>query len=693
MPDAAVTRPLDVAMTAEGFNPLLHLSTAFGLPGVLWSAIYPQVQQLAKRWPRIWRLLTIGVAIHLFYQYTWDRLLNTLKYIVSFCGSSIKIYENDELHSCFTRWVDKEEPGLTQDSSMTGQSRQYRNINRQFEEHESSFHTTSTGIKPLNFVLERSYDVRLFRHKSRIFWITHGLEASTGYHSDKDIKKCLTIWTLGRSVKPIADILDAAVEHHANDGEKQATTLYIPSGTQAGEWFDSRRGGGMWITRTVKPCRPITTVYLAGDQRQMITQDVERFLHPETAQRYRLKGIPHRRGYLFHGPPGNGKSSLAMALAGHFGLNVYSLSLRDPNMNDAYLASLFNVLPPNKVLVLLEDIDSAGLKREEEFEDISDLDDWNYQPRRPRAVHRPVNITLSGVLNAIDGIAAPEGHILVMTTNAPEKLDKALIRPGRIDVKIKFQNASQNQLHDMFERMYRDEGVYSQPELSVLTTSGSEKSTVKFPTEKTPIASPKGPTAYTTASVLTTQPPRLAPSELGILASQFSTAIPSHSSSLAEVQNFLLGHVDDPQRAISEAPVWVEDMLQEKRAAEERKKEKSLETALEQDKIRQRVKEARLNGGLERRDSRGRSEDDFSAGVALILGDHKAKMKEDNDIHETEVNGESTAGPVEGSGPLVGDIPAADDPKKAEQAVPAEKAVPIPNRVKKAEKAADDAVA
>ena len=51
-------------------------------------------------------------------------------------------------------------------------------------------------------------------------------------------------------------------------------------------------------------------------------------------------------------------------------------------------------------------------------------------------------VTLSGLLNAIDGIAAPEGHILIMTTNKPHELDNVLVRAGRISVRVGFKNAS-----------------------------------------------------------------------------------------------------------------------------------------------------------------------------------------------------------------------------------------------------------
>lgn len=80
---------------------------------------------------------------------------------------------------------------------------------------------------------------------------------------------------------------------------------------------------------------------------------------------YTNRGIPYRRGYLFHGPPGTGKTSLSFAIAGVFGLDIYCVSLLEPTLTEEDLGLLFNSLP-RRCVVLLEDIDSAGLIRHEE---------------------------------------------------------------------------------------------------------------------------------------------------------------------------------------------------------------------------------------------------------------------------------------------------------------------------------------
>lgn len=137
-----------------------------------------------------------------------------------------------------------------------------------------------------------------------------------------------------------------------------------------------------------------------------------------------------RLGYLFSGPPGTGKSSLAFALASNFGLPVYMINLSAPGLSDTDIESLFSSVPRH-CIVLLEDVDatqplarklaeSKGATDEESATilPLADLDeeDMPLPPMPPgrrgrRAGDRRGNtVTLSGLLNAIDGVAASEGE-------------------------------------------------------------------------------------------------------------------------------------------------------------------------------------------------------------------------------------------------------------------------------------------
>ena len=146
-------------------------------------------------------------------------------------------------------------------------------------------------------------------------------------------------------------------------------------------------------------------------------------------------GIPHRRGYLLYGAPGAGKTSLIHSIAGELNLDVYILSLTRMGMDDSTLNSVI-AERPDKCIVLVEDIDAAfhkGIKR-----DIVDPEKQNQegqegqgqtQQEKDNSDSITSRITLSGLLNALDGIGAQEGRILFATTNDYKALDPALCRP------------------------------------------------------------------------------------------------------------------------------------------------------------------------------------------------------------------------------------------------------------------------
>lgn len=169
------------------------------------------------------------------------------------------------------------------------------------------------------------------------------------------------------------------------------------------------RWGGSWDRRTDLIPRVLDSVILRAGQIGEIADDMQTFLG--WRDDYLRYGIPYHRGYLFHGPPGTGKTSLAQALAAHFGLDMYYAPLADMD-KDTNLLHLISQVTANSVL-LLEDVDvfHAATQRNDDKEGVS----------------------LSGLLNALDGVSTPSGIITIMTTNDLSALDSALIRPGRVD--------------------------------------------------------------------------------------------------------------------------------------------------------------------------------------------------------------------------------------------------------------------
>lgn len=179
------------------------------------------------------------------------------------------------------------------------------------------------------------------------------------------------------------------------------------------------------------PRAPDSVILRAGLMEELIA-DARAFLAGR--QWYLDRGIPYRRGYLLYGPPGTGKSSAVIAVASALQMDIAILSLANGSLDDAQLADLLAEVPVNAV-VLIEDIDCAFAGRGNEPDKTSKL-------------------SFSGLLNAIDGVAAGEGRLLFATTNHIERLDPALIRPGRIDRKLEVAYADRDQLRRIFLRFF-----------------------------------------------------------------------------------------------------------------------------------------------------------------------------------------------------------------------------------------------
>lgn len=181
--------------------------------------------------------------------------------------------------------------------------------------------------------------------------------------------------------------------------------------------------------------RPIDSVVLEEGVKERIVADVKSFL--DTRIWYMDRGIPHRRGYLLYGPPGTGKSSFIQALAGELDFNIAMLNVSERGLTDDRLNHLLSTIPP-RTIVLLEDADAAFVNRRQ-------ADETGYAGG---------TVTFSGLLNALDGVASAEGRIIFLTTNHVERMDEALIRPGRVDMTVRLGEATAYQIENLWDRFY-----------------------------------------------------------------------------------------------------------------------------------------------------------------------------------------------------------------------------------------------
>ncbi len=194
--------------------------------------------------------------------------------------------------------------------------------------------------------------------------------------------------------------------------------------------------------------RRLDSVLLKPGEKEHLIQDLQRF---RTArERYRTLGVPYHRGYLFYGPPGTGKTSLVSALAAHFGMSVYIVNLSE--MNDRTLKTAMNWVSENS-FILFEDIDcmNAHTRRSDAAATAKNQTD---DEKAEKSAIDKMGVSLSGLLNVLDGFSAPENVVYAMTTNDISALDAALLRPGRIDYKLYLGEACESQKVELYRRFF-----------------------------------------------------------------------------------------------------------------------------------------------------------------------------------------------------------------------------------------------
>lgn len=187
---------------------------------------------------------------------------------------------------------------------------------------------------------------------------------------------------------------------------------------------------GDWGIIENLPTRDLDSVILPDGQLQRLVTDVERFFDAEAE--YARRSIPWHRGHLYEGPPGTGKTSIARAIASHLGMDVWYLPLADVKKDSQLLRSVSRLTP--RSMLLLEDVDV--------FHATTQRDDTADK------------VTLSGLLNTLDGIATPHGLLTILTTNSPDVIDPALIRPGRIDLREHFGLSGRAEVRALVNRWY-----------------------------------------------------------------------------------------------------------------------------------------------------------------------------------------------------------------------------------------------
>lgn len=280
----------------------------------------------------------------------------------------------------------------------------------------------SNGAIHTHFVLVPGPGKHVLRYKNAFIFVNRMREAKSVDLQTGRPWETITLTTL-YSHRHVFEELFMEAHAHAAKAHEGKTTIYNSWGTEWRPFGHPRRK------------RPLESVILDEGVKERIVTDVKDFLN--SGKWYHDRGIPYRRGYLLYGPPGTGKSSFIQALAGELDYDIAILNLSERGLTDDRLNHLLTIVP-NRTLVLLEDVDAAFANRRQ-----TDVDGY-----------RGANVTFSGLLNALDGVASAEERVLFLTTNHVDRLDPALVRPGRVDMTVRLGAVTRYQVGCLWDRFY-----------------------------------------------------------------------------------------------------------------------------------------------------------------------------------------------------------------------------------------------
>ncbi|KAI1192946.1 BCS1 N terminal-domain-containing protein [Nemania serpens] len=539
--------------------------------------------------------------------------------------SVVDIRTDDEIYNILMSWVASQR--FSQDArkfivntNLASRSWYVWRDEDDGDEDEGRYHQSAEKRNRKGLSYTPSFGSHYFWYRGRLLLFRRTANREQNSFMLVSEREEISISCFGRNPWILKELLLEAREQYM-EKDKQKTQIYrgvLGTATSTPSWQRCMS----------RASRPFSTVILDEKTKKELVDDATDYLDPNTQRWYANRGIPYRRGYLLHGPPGTGKSSLSFALAGFFKMRIYIVSLSSAQATEEILGNLFAELP-RQCVVLLEDIDSAGLTHTRERPEVSTspslADNDNTEPQKGTRENGNTNtntgntntnnrLSLSGLLNILDGVASQEGRILIMTTNHVEQLDKALIRPGRIDMIVEFGLADDCMTTNIFRNIFASLEGDDNPKAERYLAPSPDRKAAQDKREKERAAHD---------------------AMVDKLANAFAAKIPAHEFSPAELQGHLVRHKHSPQHAVDAAEEFVEKTRKEHRekeikAAEEKRK-------AEQEKEEQAKKKA-VNEAENNLEERIRKK--VEGEIKKKLGD-KIKKKVETEMKKSEKEGTS----------------------------------------------------
>ncbi|KAJ6498338.1 mitochondrial chaperone bcs1 [Mycena vulgaris] len=413
---------------------------------------------------------------------------------------------------------------------------------------EDDHNLSLLASRKLAYLPSASSSYSMWYHR-RYMSITR-VQAQTGYYGQKE--ETLQICILTRHHRVLNELLLEAKKDYMA-AEEHSISIYVSDMNNS------------WRHVASRPKRNINSIILDPGVSELLVDDARDFL--ESKAWYAARGIPFRRGYLLYGAPGSGKTSIISSIAGELGLDVYIVSLSRAGLDDSALSELISNLP-EKCIALMEDIDAAftqSLNRDTVQGPASaGADDGRPAPPGAPPAPSTSRLSLSGLLNALDGVAAQEGRILYATTNKYTALDPALCRPGRMDIHVEFRLASKFQAQKLFYSFYlpsdeaaaADKDAENDEDSGYNSAANTDVDAESTASETEVVPASEKPTFFGTSH--RQHAPKLHRKQVTELAARFAEAIPERELSMAALQGFLMTYKIRPYAAVDAAKEWVE---------------------------------------------------------------------------------------------------------------------------------------
>lgn len=286
------------------------------------------------------------------------------------------------------------------------------------------------------YIIGAGYGTHFFFYKKRLFWFTKGSLQSTG--SDKE-KQNIVIKTLGRNQQPLLSLVaDFAVKPKETD-----LNIY------------AYKDGWDVISRVNK--RPLSSVILRKDIKDDLVSNLQYFY--ANREWYVKRGLSYKQTYILHGLPGTGKSSTIKALSSHFDKNICIIDITAMS-NLSFEKAMASV--PRNSIVLIEDFDSCKALH-------SRTDDNG--DATTRFAELTDVLSLSKVLNVLDGVVSLDDTVVFLTTNHLEKIDPAMVRKGRVDYIYEIPHLEDAEVKEYIKLMYPEADV---PQITFDTIAGCD---------------------------------------------------------------------------------------------------------------------------------------------------------------------------------------------------------------------------